>query len=212
MKYIIKRLVNILLVISQYSPFALIWMIKAFVIDWPLRKWSFYKLPEKAGEMGLHYIESDYRKEFGIIKGRIQGYFIEIKPAESMNSSIKVAANFKDSKFELSLHRPSMMPGKKQSGFKTGNRIFNSIFKTKMAHINSIQKLAANNELYARLSEFYTEWIFKVENLRIDNGEIFCSFKYGFNFFSYIPVYRIERIIKQLVNIAEKYDQLFREK
>ena len=134
-----------LLVVSQYSPFALIWMAKAFFIDWPLRIWSLYRLPKKAEGMGLRYVESDYEKEFGTIQGRMQGYAVEIKPDDHMESTIRIITGRKDSKLEVSLARPSMRPKKNIQDFTTGNWKFNLAFKTKRAPVRSIDRLSENN-------------------------------------------------------------------
>ena len=209
MDFFIKRILNMLLVVSQYSPFALIWMAKAFFIDWPLRIWSLYRLPKKAEGMGLRYVESDYEKEFGTIQGRMQGYAVEIKPDDHMESTIRIITGRKDSKLEVSLARPSMRPKKNIQDFTTGNWKFNLAFKTKRAPVRSIDRLSENNDLFDALVEFYSRWIFVLEALFIDYGEICCTFRYGFNFFPYIPAHKLEEILEQLVSVAEKHDALF---
>jgi hypothetical protein len=209
MNFIIKRILKIILVISQYSPFALVWMVKAFLIDWPIKKWSLFKFPNKAKEMGLHYIKSDYIKEFGFIKGKIDGYIIEIKPDESMNSSIRVTTLNKDSKLEISLDKSALRPKNNICEFKTTDWKFNWTFKTKRTHVDSINIITNQNDLFDSLLEFYTRWIFNLDALFIDNGEVFCRFKYGFYFFPYIPVYRIQQMVNQLITIAKNHDEIF---
>ncbi len=209
MKFIVKKILNMLLIASEFSPFVLLWVAKAFIIDWPLRKWSFLQFPRKAEKMGLHYIESDHVNHFGIIKGKARGYYLEIKPDDSMNSSIRVRMHKKDDNLEISLGKPSLRPKKNIREFVAESWEFNWAFKTKRAHVNSITFLTERNEFVDSLVAFYSRWIFALDTLNIDYGEIFCKFKYGFNFFPYIPVYRIEKIVEQLVTIAEKHDELF---
>jgi len=209
MEFIIKKLLNMVLTVSKFSPFALIWMAKAFLIDWPLRKWSFFQLPRKADEMGLNYVESDYEDQIGIIKGKINDYYIEIKPDNSMNSSIKVFMHKRNNNLEISLGKIKLRPSKNICDFTTDNWKFNLAFKTKRAHVNSIENLLVSNELFDSLAEFYNQWIFRLESLVIDNGELCAKFRYGFYFFPYIPVYKIEEIVNQLVKIAEIHDEVF---
>ncbi len=208
MDFIVKRIINTLLVLSQYSPLALLLMAKAFVIDWPLRKWSFYLLPKKAEELGLTYVESEYIKEFGIIKGKIKGYSIEVKPDDHMVSSVRIITKCKDSKFEISLDKPHMRPGKNIADFRSSNWKFNRIFRTKRAHVNCVEKISGENEFTEFLVEFYSEWIFKLDSLFVEHGEVFCRFKYGFNFFPYIPAHRLEEILNQLTKIARLHDRI----
>ena len=206
--YVLKRIINFFLVVSQYSPFALIWMLKAFLVDWPLRIWSFSQLPKTAEEMGLVYIKSDYIKEFGTIKGNINGYGIEAKPDDHMVSFIKITAKNKENNLNISLDKPSMRNKKNIGDFKTLNWRFNWTFKTKRAHVKLIEQLSGQNDFFDFLVDFYMEWMFKLDTLFVDHGEVYCKFRYGFNFFPYIPVSKFEDIVNQLVVIAEKYDEL----
>lgn len=209
MVFAIKRIINVLLIASRYSPFALIWMAKAFLLDWPARKWSFWRFPQKVKDMGLHYIESDYTGDFGYIKGRIQGHEIEIKPDDGMNSSIRVAAHSREGGLEISLSRSKTRIPKNMREFKTANWKFNWAFRTKWAHVHSVERVARQNGLIDSLVEFYSRWMFTLDSLFIDDGQVYCRFKYGFYFFPYIPACRIERIVEQLVAIAEEYDAFF---
>ena len=209
MEFIIRNILNIILSISRYSPFALIWMFKAFLIDWPLRKWSFSRFPYKADEMGLNYVESDYEDQMGMIKGKINDYYIEIKPDNSMNSSIKVYMHKRNNRLEISLRKIKLRPSENICEFNTDNWKFNLAFKTKRAHADSIDNFLLSDELFDSLADFYNKWIFKLETLFIDNGELYCEFRYGFYLFPYIPVYKIEEIVSQLVKIAEIHDEVF---
>ncbi|MBN2436782.1 MAG: hypothetical protein JXK07_16090 [Spirochaetes bacterium] len=103
-----------------------------------------------------------------------------------MNSSIRITTLNKDSKLEVSLDKPALRPKKNICEFKTADWRFNWTFKTKRAHVSSVNILTDQNDLFNSFLEFYTRWIFNLDTLFIDNGEIFCRFKYGFYLFPYI--------------------------
>lgn len=210
MIFIIKYTLKTLLVISQFSPLALLWMVKSFLIDWPMQKWSFYKLPYKAKDLGLRYIASDYIREFGIIKGPVQGYNVEIKAGDSMNASIRISSLLKEGNIKLSLNRSKLRPAKNINAFTTENRQLNVAFKTKRCHEQLLPKLTGNNALFDKAVMFYSQWIFSLDSLMIHDGEIYCTFRYGFYFFPYIPAGKIEPLIHQLIEIAKSHDALVR--
>ena len=197
-----------MLILSDFSPVALIWIAKAFLFDWPLRKWSLMKLPSIASSMGLTHIKSDYIKEFGEIRGKIRGRQIQTQPDYSMNPTIRVSHINKHSGLELSLSKPHMVPEKKASDFITTNWKFNLIFRTKRARKNDGEKITSSRELTGLITSFYEKWIYKIDSFIIGDDDIFCSFRYGFNFFPYIPSWKFEELVNDLAEIAEGVDSL----
>lgn len=208
MIFIIKKFLNTLIVISNYSPFALIWMIKAFLYDWIARKRSFAKLPEAGLKIGLRHKESDHIKGFGELSGKVNGYRVIVKPDDHMESRISVHFLNSYKGLELSLRKPYLRPEKDISDYKTTDWKFNLIFKTKRSHKNIVSRLIDNYELHEVIISFYTKWIFKLDGLSISNDELICTLKYGFNFFPYIPVSKLVPVVSELVRIARTIDSV----
>ncbi|NOZ34599.1 MAG: hypothetical protein GXO80_04790 [Chlorobi bacterium] len=201
-KYFFKQL----LIISVFSPLAVLWILKAFLIDWIAGKLSYKKLPKIASEIGLKHIKSEYIKEFGELKGNINGHTISVLPFNSMNPVIRVNYRNRFDGLEIAFGKPTIRLKKNIIDFKTSDRKFNKIFKTIRAQNNQAEKLKENCKFIHLTVSFYTKYIFKLETLSFSNDDIFCSLKYGFNFFPFIPVSKLEPLVKELIQLAEQID------
>ena len=206
MLFAIKRFLNLLLFLSDFSPIALLWTIKAFFIDWFARKWSFSKLPKIGSKLGLIHKKSYYLKEFGELRGKINGHVVCVQPDNSMNPVIRVKYINIYKGLELSLSKPTLRLDKNVIDFKTSDWKFNWTFKTIRAHKDMVSIISENHEFIGRIISFYTKWIFKLDGLTIGDDEIFCRFKYGFNFFPYIPASKLEDLVNELLVLTEKID------
>jgi len=204
MNLIIKKILNILLAASQYTPLALVWMVKAIVIDWPRGKLSLWRLPGIAEKMGLAHVESDYYKKFGKIVGRMRGYHVEVVPDNSMNPRVRVSSPVGIKGLELSISKPNMRPQGKVIDFSTPDWQFNLVFKTRRALRDDGESISRDAELQRRMLAFYQEWIYALEGFRVDDDGIYCSLRYGFYLFPYIPASKLEDLLEGLVDIAEK--------
>jgi len=208
MSFVIKRFLNMLLFLSQFSPIALLWIIKAFFIDWFARKWSFSRLPKIGSRIGLIHKESKSLNEFGELRGRVNGHVVCVQPDRSMNSAIRVTYINLYEGLELSLSKPTLRTDKNVVDFKTSDWKFNWAFKTKRAHKDMVSKISENHELIGLIISFYTKWIFKLDELIIGDGYIFCCLRYGFNIFPYIPASKLEDLVNELLAITEKIDSV----
>ncbi len=201
-KYFFKQL----LILSVFSPVAVLWILKAFLIDWIAGKLSYRKLPIIASKIGLKHIQSDYIKEFGELTGNINGHKISVLPFNSMNPVIKVNYRNRFDGLEIAFRKPTIRLEKNIIDFKTSDRKFNRTFKTIRAHNNQAEKIKENRKFLNLTVSFYTKNIFQLETLSFSNDTIFCSFRYGFNFFPYIPVSKLEPLVKELIQLAEQID------
>ena len=206
MLFIIKRFLNLLLFLSDFSPIALFWVIKAFFIDWFASKRSFSKLPKIGLKIGLIHKKSQYLKKFGELHGKVNGHEVCVQPDRPMNSIIRVKYINIYKGLELSLSKPNLRPDKNVIDFKTSNWKFNWTFKTIRAHKDMVSKISENHELIGLIISFYTKWIFKLDELIIGDDDIFCLLKYGFNIFPYIPASKLEDLVNELLVLTEKID------
>jgi len=204
MNLVLKKFLNILLVASQYTPLALVWMLKATFIDWPMRKLSFWRMPAIAENMGLAHVKSDYYKEFGKIVGNMRGCRVEVIPDNSMNPLVRVNSPVRIEGLELSISRPNMRPQKKVVDFNTPDWQFNMVFKTRRARPQDAESISGDTQLQRAMVTFYQEWIYALEDFRVDDNGIYCSLRYGFYLFPYIPASKLEDLLEGLVEIAER--------
>lgn len=123
-----------------------------------------------------------------------------------MNPVFRVNYKNRFDGIEIAFGKPTMKLKKNIIDFKTSDRKFNQIFKTIRAQNNQAEKLKENLKFIHLTVSFYTKYIFQLETLYFSNDYIFCSFKYGFNFFPYIPVSKLEPLVKELIQLAEEID------
>ena len=204
MNLILKKILNILLVASQYTPLALVWMLKAVVIDWPMSKLSCWRLPGIAEGLGLAHVESDYYSRFGKLAGDMRGFHVEVVPDNSMNPLVQLRSPERIEGLELSISRPHMRPQGKVEDFTTPDWQFNLVFKTKRARPEDAERIKNDTELLRRMVSFYMEWIYALDSFRVDDDGIYCSLRYGFYLFPHIPPSKPEDLLKGLVHIAER--------
>ena len=206
MIFLIKRFLKQLWLVSVFTPIALVYISKAVIIDWIASKYSFKKLPETAEKIGLKHINSDYIKKFGELKGIINGHKTSVLPFNSMNPVVRI--NYKNTYdgLEISFSKPTIRLKKNIVDFKTSDIKFNRIFKTIRANKNHIEKIKENKLFLNASVSFYTKHIFELESLSFRDNEIYCSLRFGFNLFPYIPVCKFKSLIKELVVLAEKID------
>jgi len=206
MIFVVRRFLNLLLFLSQFSPIAPIWVIKAFFIDWFASKWSFSRLPEIGAKIGLRHKKSEYLKEFGELHGRINGHEVFVQLGQHTNPVVRVKYINIYKGLNLSLINNIFRPDKNVIDFQTSDWKFNWTFKTKRAHKNMVSKISENHELIDLITSFYTKWIFTFDELIIGDRDIYCCFRYGFNFFPYIPASKLEPLINELLALTEKID------
>ena len=211
MVFIIKRIAKGLIVVSRYSPFSLFWMGKAFMWDWPVKLISRYKLPGIAKSMGLAHRPSDVIKEFGELAGTIDGFRVTVRPENNVEPVIEIESkhDLVRQKFEISNSRPYMRPEKNIINFKTGNRKFNSIFRTRRSHKDFAATIIRNHGFLESAVSFYLKWIFKIEYIGIDEQRIFCKLNYGFNLFPHIPFYRLKGLVNELVGVMKYMERMY---
>ncbi len=208
MIYIIKRFLKVLLVISHFTPLAMLWVFKSFTFDYISGRIAFRRLPSAAGSMGLKHKKSDYIKAFGKLRGTVKGHEIEVEPFASMNPVIRVRYKNTHKGLEFSLSKPLYRTGKKVVDFKTYDWRFNATFGTKRASKDVAVLLSDNRKLISLINSFYFNWIFRLDSFIIGSDDIFCRLRYGFYFFPYIPAATLKKLIPQLVEIAEEIDSL----
>ncbi len=204
--FLIKRFLNGLLVISDFSPIALLWMIKAILIDSILSKLSTTKLPKVGEKIGLKHEPSKYIKEFGQLVGGVKGHRVCVIPNNSMDSKITVDFKSRHEGLDISLAKPSLRRGKKVINFETSDWKFNRTFKTRRANKDLADRLQDDQELISKMNDFYIKWIFKLDTIVIGSTDVLIKLKYGFNFFPYIPASKLEELVESLVDIADRID------
>ncbi|HOP64182.1 MAG TPA: hypothetical protein PK906_12455 [Spirochaetota bacterium] len=197
---------KVILTISEYSPLALFWMVKAFTLDWVLRQWSFFLLKSDADRFGLKYIKSDYIKEFGHLQGRINGYKVSVVPDNHMTSRVTVELNGKIKGLDLNLSKPHLWPEKKVKDFRTGDWKFDLTFKTKRIDYRLENMFVNNSDLIKLINDFYYKWMIRLDSFVFSENEIFCDFKYSLYFFPYIPSWRVGDIVSEMAAIAGAVD------
>jgi len=206
--FLIKRFFNGLLVISTFSPIALLWMTKAILIDSILSKLSFMKLAKVGEKIGLKHEKSKYIKEFGELIGDVKGHRVCVIPNNSMDSKITVDFKSRHEGLRISLEKPSVRRGKKVVNFKTSDWKFNRTFSTREARKDLADKLSQDEEFILKINDFYSKWIFKLDALVIGSTDVLCKLKYGFNFFPYIPASKLEELVESFVDIADHIDSV----
>ncbi|MCF6184873.1 MAG: hypothetical protein L3J56_09690 [Bacteroidales bacterium] len=159
-KYFFKQL----LILSVFSPVAVLWILKAFLIDWIAGKLSYRKLPIIASKIGLKHIQSDYIKEFGELTGNINGHKISVLPFNSMNPVIKVNYRNRFDGLEIAFRKPTIRLEKNIIDFKTSDRKFNRTFKTIRAHNNQAEKIKENRKFLNLTVSFYTKIYFNLKH------------------------------------------------
>jgi len=209
MIFIVKKIMNILLAASQYSPIALIWMIKAFAFDWIAQKHAFSGLRMLAPKIGFRHKPSDVTKEFGELYGNINGHGVCVKPDNHMESKVIVNLRNRFKGLDIELSKPHYRLEKNTVDFKTEDWKFNVTFKTKRASEDLAGKIIKNRQFINLLNSFYRKWIFKLETISISDTEIYCTMKYGFNFFPYIPASKLEGLVAELVLIADTLESMY---
>jgi len=188
-----------------------VWLVISFIpsilfniIYHPIaRKLSRRHLPEAANRIGLVHSESKLRSGFGQLTGVINNHNIVVKPDENA----KVITFLKNETPLLLWTEKSIdRPNGKIIEFKTNDWIFNSIFKTQRASKNFAQKLKDSPDLINSFNHFYLDWIWSISSIYVSDQAIYCDFNYGHPFFSYIPASSVEKIVNDMVRLADQID------
>lgn len=169
------------------------------------RKLSWKNLPNKAKKLGLHYIKSNNTSEFGELSGVFKGHNVTIKPDENG----KVIAFFKTVKpLQLWTEKYREQPNRKMQIFKTSNWVFNFLFKTRRASKEFAQTINSSHSITDRFVRFYLDWIWTLSSIYVSDRAIYCEFNYGHPFFPYFPASSLEKIINDIIGLADQIDSL----
>ncbi|HSR18940.1 MAG TPA: hypothetical protein VLM39_12680, partial [Ignavibacteriaceae bacterium] len=99
-------------------------------------------------------------------------------------------------------------PNRKMPVFKTGDWIFNYLFKTRRASKEFAQIINSSTGLTDRFVRFYLDWIWKLSSIYVSDKAIYCEFNYGHPFFPYLPASSVEKIINDMISLADQIDSL----
>ena len=204
--YIIKRILNILNFLSNFSPLALVWMIKASTFGYVAKKIAFKKLPEVGAKLGLKHKKGTYISDFGELKGIINKHEVTVEPEESR---IKIYYKHTYDNLYISLAKPYSHLEKNEVDFTTKDWKFNSTFRTKRVNKKLSYKLSEDREFMHLLNSFYLKWMFRLETFIISDTSLYCELKYGYHFNKYLPSSKLETLIKELIVIVDKVDDIY---
>jgi len=204
--YIIKRILNTLNFLSNFSPLALVWMIKASTFGYAAKRIAFKKLPEVGAKLGLKHKQGTYISDFGELKGIINKHEVTVEPEES-----KIEIYFKHTynNLYISLAKPYSHLEKYEVDFITKDWKFNSTFRTKRVNKKYSSIISENRELIYLLNKFYCKWMFRLETFIISDTSLYCELKYGYHFNKYLPSSKLETLIKELIVIVDKVDDIY---
>lgn len=206
--FYLKRFIKTLYAISQFSPFALFYMIKAIVLEWILQWWSLKRLPAAAKAMGLSHKKSDRIREFGKIKGKIGDATIEVVPNNHTESYLRISYPKRLHGCYVATRKPTYRAKKGSSDFKTKSRKFNTLFKTIRAKEKPAALIAEDDQLHEAAIRFYSDHFFHIDSIIIDEMEMHISLSYSFYFFPHIPPGKLEPLVKGALEIAERITEL----
>lgn len=207
MHFIILRSINLLYRgLVSYTPLALFWIIGGLVMHPVAKKISWRQLPKVADKLALIVKPSRNKSEFGKITGEIQEHKVIITP----DKTIKIRLFFvSEHKIDFSTSKPYVRPTKDMPDFNTNNWKFNTIFKTRRASPELATKINQCPELTASLVKFYTQWIWRLTSIHIENKYISCGLNYGDPFNPYLPADVLENIFSDLMHLAQQIDRSF---
>ena len=204
MNFVIRQFQKTLLVISEFSPLALFWMARSFMIDFIMQRISLRRLPLYASEIGLTHVESERIKEFGTLKGKIGKYSVTVRPDDHTESMISVEFPERHEGLEIEFHKPRYRMKGNVEGFDSPDWRFNAVFKTRRAAGGDAEKIRNSPEFIEAAVSFYEKWIFSLAYILISEGEIYCKLKSPdrIGFFPYIRPSKLKPLVTGLVEIA----------
>ena len=200
LKVITRKTLHILF---NYSPLVLFKM-ALWPVYFILKRMSWLSLPEEGRDLGLSHVKSDYYSEFGMLKGRIQGCRVEVKPDEAFGARIHV--NFRDQRtanLEFRVSRPRTRPDRSMRDFKTASWRFNLVFRTCRGSESVAERMGSDPGLPDLITAFYLRWLFDLEDFSINEHGIICEFNYGLPICAYLPARKMKNAVKELVFLAD---------
>gem|GEM_PF-2500770 len=212
MRFIFKKTARTLIIASEYSPLALLWMVKSFTMDWLMRLWSNYRLRSNQEHYGLHYVKPEEYGKTGWFTGKINGRRVKVIPDDHMQSRVSVKLNTKVPGLEIALSKPYRFPEKSIADFKTHDWKFNMTFRTRRISKELIDGIEENTALIESMNSFFYKYMLNIDSLNCSDDSIFCTFKFGFYFFPYIPAVKVRGITSELSKIAELLEKITEDK
>ena len=192
-------------ILISFTPFALLWRIGDFLFYPIARKIAWRDLPKVANKLGLEYSQSTSYSEFGMLSGKVNGYQVFISP-----DSGHLKLHFQtENKIKLSTERSATRPMKEMPDFKANNWKFNTIFKTRRASLEQSRRFSQFPEITNGFVSFYTRSVWHLSSIYIDENELSCSYRYGQPFFRYLPASTLEKMVYELVGLAQLLDGTF---
>jgi hypothetical protein len=183
------------------------------------RRYFCKKLIRESGKMNLEYQQSEYYHEFGTLLGKRNGYEIAVRIDSSgtvttgVYVTIKSPVPFAIAHLDLAHQKPLKRPSKDEYEFATDNKLFNRIFKTRRADEKTAQRLCSSKGLLDGFVQFYLRWMFRLHYLSIhtSRNEFKCKLNYGNPWTAYIPPKTLETLIKDLVELMMKFEEVFQQ-
>ena len=142
--------------------------------------------------MALYKKKSRSSRQFGTYTGVYNGYTFTIDPDRNATVHLQM----------------DPIPGLKefitrkgQTNFDSGDQGFDNFFKTRLVSVELGRKLREAAPFVTYTVQFGRTWKGKYNYVQIYDDGIYCSFKYGNGY--YIPASVLERIIPDLVKLAD---------
>jgi len=204
--YLIRILVSLYRGLMLFSPLALIWMLKGMTIDPLFKKISWRQLPKVAGKLSLKCKQSRDYSKFGELSGKIQKHKVLVTPDDNKKLIVFFKSKYQ---IDISTYKSNYRPTSDEPDFNTQNWKFNKIFKTRRANIELSDSIDKYPELTNYLVSFYMRWIWHLDFICIEESHISCAFNYGAPFHLYLPANVLQKILPELIVLAQQIDSVF---
>ena len=164
------------------------------------RRKAMREFPEEAKRLGFD-LKTSRSGEFGVYSGKYKGYFFSIDPDSNatIHLQMKPVPGLKE-----------FMTKQGEMNFNSGNKEFDSLFRTRLVSPELGQKLSSAKPFITFAVQFGRRWKSKCNYIQIYDSSIYCSFKYGNG--SYIPASILKQIVPEMVKLADLLQSAFKSK
>ncbi|MCP4135522.1 MAG: hypothetical protein GY754_31425 [bacterium] len=175
------------------------------------------KLELYADLKGYHHEPGRFKYDFGELHWECRGMPVKVRICyDHLSSGPWISVGLKTGKeiLELETGKPLVDLMDDWEEFTPENRAFNYLYRTRRVDSNYAEKLLNAPRLFDAIVNFYRKWVFHLSNdvgtngLVVDGEKVVCTFGPSMllSLFPYISPEKIERILPDMIKLAEKFD------
>ncbi|MCP3874459.1 MAG: hypothetical protein GY699_15055 [Desulfobacteraceae bacterium] len=163
-------------------------------------------MPGIANRFNLTFVPAKQHHQMGKIQGAYDHYNVSIEPDN--NATIRIEIPGLETVRLSTTKKARLLKFEGMKSFEFKNPFFDRIFSLKLIENNTKLSSMTSSESLVSIEQFYNQWKSKIRYIKLSNGVLACSLKYGQA--TFIPESAVNELLPGLAALSTAVNSMFK--